>query len=273
MGSSLSPLLPLHEPSKRVRPLYGRLAWLDELRLVAIVLMVVDHALFFFARDEEWAGLVRLLLTRCAEPLFVFVLTYLAIYLQRSMKLSRWLQIAAVSVITSAVLSQAVGFWVADVLVSIALAVPMLMVPIGGSIPVRWFNLVLLYASAMLATAPVQVAGIHLDYSPVLIVHQIALTRLFAYDPKRWIVHATIATALAGGASLCMWDWLGIEPTAAVFTVLFGHPLAALVVAVIRRQGQVFSTPLTRLARMPLRIYALHLAAFAALATITSSLH
>ena len=251
-----------------MRPLYGRLAWLDELRLVAMVLMIVDHALFFFARDETWSGLLRLTLTRCAEPLFVFVLTYLTLYLKRTMKLTRWLQIVAVSVVTSAILSQAVGFSVADVLVSIALVAPVLMVPSSGSVTMHRLNLGLLYASALLATVPVHVAGIRFDYSPALILHQIALTRLFVHDSKGWIYHAAIATGLAVGASFCLWSRFGIAPTAAVFTILFGHPLAAVLIAAIRREDHVFSTPLTRLAAMPLRLYALHLGLFAAIGSL-----
>ena len=56
------------------RQLYGRLAWLDELRLIAILLMVIDHALLFLSPSGVWPGVIRLTLTRCAEPLFVFVL-------------------------------------------------------------------------------------------------------------------------------------------------------------------------------------------------------
>ena len=60
--------------------------------LVAILMMILDHALFFFSSDEAWAATIRLTLTRCAEPLFVFVFTYLTIYLEHSMRLTRWFQ-------------------------------------------------------------------------------------------------------------------------------------------------------------------------------------
>ena len=93
-----------------VRPIYGRLAWLDELRLLAILVMVLDHTLLFFGQEIPGANVVRLTLTRCAEPLFVVVLTFLTIYLGRPMKASRWLQIALVSVATSAILSHHLGY-------------------------------------------------------------------------------------------------------------------------------------------------------------------
>ena len=134
--------------------------------------------------------------------------------------------------------------------------------------PMHRLNLGLLYASAVLATMRVEVAGIRFDYSPILIVHQIALTRLFVHDSKGWIYHASIATGLAIGASLCSWSWFGVAPTAAVFTLLFGHPLAALLIAAVRREDHVFSTPLTRLAAKPLRLYVLHLGLFAAIASL-----
>ena len=77
-------------PLNKRYPIYGRLAWLDEVRLIAIFMMILDHALFFFASEEVWAATIRMTLTRCAEPLFVFVFTYLAIYLGHSMRPKRW---------------------------------------------------------------------------------------------------------------------------------------------------------------------------------------
>ena len=73
-------------------PIYGRLAWLDELRVVAIAMMVLDHALFFFVPGETWAAAIRMTLTRCAQPLFIFVLAYLTIYLNHPMRPRRWLR-------------------------------------------------------------------------------------------------------------------------------------------------------------------------------------
>ncbi|MDB2348108.1 TraX family protein [Verrucomicrobiales bacterium] len=248
-----------------VRPIYGRLAWLDELRLLAILVMVLDHTLLFFGQEIPGANVVRLTLTRCAEPLFVVVLTFLTIYLGRPMKASRWLQIALVSVATSAILSHHLGYAVADILVSIALAA--LALPSLLELPQRWI-VTLLYATAALSCVPIEVAGMGFDYSPVLLIYQILLTLLLS---RRGMASACTHGALSGlvlvFASFGI-SRLGVAANASLIVVMCGHPLAALVVHAIRRQEQHCSTPLTRMAKRPLTLYAVHLCVFAWIANV-----
>ncbi|MEZ5326989.1 MAG: hypothetical protein R3F19_18215 [Verrucomicrobiales bacterium] len=132
-------------------PIYGRLAWLDEVRLIAILMMILDHALFFFASEEVWAATIRMTLTRCAEPLFVFVFTYLAIYLGHSMRPKRWFRVAMVSVSTSWALSQFLGNPIADILASIAVVA--LLLPLLLKMR-RSLSLTILYVTAALAVLP-----------------------------------------------------------------------------------------------------------------------
>ena len=244
------------------REIYGRLAWLDELRLIAIVVMVVDHALLFFARDGSWPGVVRLTLTRCAEPLFVFVIAYLALYLKRSIRVSRWIQIVVVSTITSTALSRCLGYAVADVLASIAIVAPLL--PWIFSLH-RRAGLVLLYSSAALAALPLGLGGLVFDYSPFLILHQVILTQIHTERGLRSAaLHGLVSLAILIIATGVV--SLGVPPSASIVVTLLGHPIAALIIAIVQGKPTHWSTPLSRVAKRPLTLYALHLLGFAALA-------
>ena len=227
--------------------------------MIAILLMILDHALLFFVPDGVWPGVIRLTLTRCAEPLFVFVFAYLTIYLRRPMKWSRWGQVAVVSVMTSTILSSFLGYAVADVLVSIAVVAPFLplLLKLPGPIATAF-----LYATAVLAVLPIEFAGIAFDYSPLLIAHQVLLTRLhceagFASAAKHGGLSLALSVLATGVASS-----LGVSRSPGVFVFLFGHPLAALIIRVVQNRSEHRSTPLGRFAKRPLTVYATHLLGF-----------
>lgn len=245
------------------RPVYGRLSWLDELRFVAIALMVVDHALLFFAPADPIAGLVRCTLTRCAEPLFVFVLTTVTIFLRRPVRPSRWFQIAAISLATSGLLSVHLGYPVADVLVSLSIAVLTLpfLLRVGGRVLT-----VSLYGAAALCMVPVSLWSVTFDYSPILIVYQMLLTRLL-YEKSA--TNAAMHGLLSGFVALlsgCLLVGLGAESTGSVLTICFGHPVAVLLIVAVRGAGNHRVLRAAAVARSPLAIYACHLAVFAGLA-------
>ena len=234
-----------------------RLRWLDDLRAIAIAVMVVDHALLFFFPDDSSAGLIRCTLTRCAEPLFVFVLTSVAMHKGRRVRRSRWIQIVMVSWATSAVISLRLGYVVADVLASIALAAPLL--PAILTFPKR-LCLVAVYVAAVLAVTPAALCGVAFDYSPALVIYQMLLTRLV--HGKGAATHAVASGGVAVGTALALMEF-GLPLPPAILVILMGHPLAAGMILLIRagssRRGR--STP--GWAAHPLKIYAIHLAAFA----------
>lgn len=250
---------------QRPRTIYGRLAWIDGLRFVAIAMMILDHALLFLVPDKVWSGAIRLTLTRCAEPLFVFVFTYLMIYLRRSMKLSRWCEVVAISVITSSVLSHSLGYPLLDVLASIAVAAPVL--PLLLRLP-PVMSVLALHLSATLSVLPVQIAGIAFDYSPALIIHQMLLTRLHSETGLGVAVRqgaisiCLLALATVASASV------GLSPSTSIFVVLFGHPVAALVIRRFQWQSECASTPWSRLSKRPLTLYAVHLLVLAMVSTV-----
>ena len=249
------------------RQLYGRLAWLDELRLIAILLMVIDHALLFLSPSGVWPGVIRLTLTRCAEPLFVFVLAYLTIYLKRSMKVSRWVQIVVASMITSTVLSLFLGYAVADILASIGIVAPFL--PFIFSLR-RPICLVLLHVSAVMAALPISIGGLALDYSPFLILHQVILTQIHSdRGLGSAATHGLVSLVLLVISSSLV--SLFATPSASVFVVLFGHPIAGIVICLIQRKNTYWSTFFTRFAKRPLTLYVVHLLGLAAVAGFVGS--
>ena len=211
---------------------------------------------------------MRLTLTRCAEPLFVLVLTFITIYLGRAMRPFRWLQIVAVSIVTSAALSHHLGNPIADILTSIALAalvLPML-VKLCDSIAL-W----VIYLSSGLACLPVEVAGVGFDYSPVLLVYQIMLAVLLARHGMARALGHGVVSGLIVVASSFGFSRLGVEVNTSLIVVIFGHPLAAIIVHALRRQEECYSTPLTRLAQRPLTLYAAHMCLFAWVAQMLSN--
>lgn len=236
--------------------LRGRLAWLDELRTVAIIIMIVDHALLFFLQDNAIAELLRSTITRCAEPLFIFVLTSIAIQASRPMRVSRWLQIAAASLATSTLLSMSLGYFVADVLASIAIGAPLL--PLLFRLTERQC-IGILYFTAALSPLPLSIGGISFDYSPVLIVYQMLLTRLSTREGGLkhvlWSGLVVLVAAFVGTA-------FGVPLSAILLVVCFGHPLAAIAVFAVQRQPSSQRTRSTRLAAHPLKIYVGHVFLF-----------
>ena len=225
------------------------------IRAIAIMLMVVDHALLIFLPNSSGTLLIRTTLTRCAEPLFIFVLASLTITLGRPMKLGRWIQIAIVSAVTSAILSHELGYAMADILVSIALVSPFTLVLVR--LPLIW-----LYISGCLAVIPLSFQGVTVDYSPALIVHQVLLTKVAHKRDGRllWPLGISALVALLTGGVLLQWG-VGVSP--ALLVILIGHPLAILVVWLVSAVRFTASRAAVLFGHRPLTIYATHLALLA----------
>ncbi|MEM7559521.1 MAG: heparan-alpha-glucosaminide N-acetyltransferase domain-containing protein, partial [Planctomycetota bacterium] len=198
---------------------------LDVVRSIAITLMIVDHSLLILLPSSSCTLIARSTLTRCAEPLFIFVLATLAIVLKRPTRFGRWFQIVLLSVGTSAILSCHLGYAVMDVLVSIALISPFTLLLI------RLPNL-FLYVSAGLAVVPISFQGIAMDYSPALLIHQVLLTKVAHQKGGQVLGPLAISSLVAflTGAALSYWG-VGLSPT--LLVILIGQPLAILVVGLV----------------------------------------
>ena len=227
-----------------------RLPKLDVIRAVAIILMIVDHALLIFLPDNSGTSILRATLTRSAEPLFVFVLATLTISRNQRMKLGRWFQIAMVSAITSAILSHELGYAMADILVSIALVSPFILVLVR--LPGIW-----LYVSASLAIIPISFHGVAMDYSPALLIHQVLLTKV-AYERGGHLLGPISISTVIALLSGVVFIVSGAGVSSAWLVILIGHPLAILVIWTIATVNTSERAAI-RWARHSLAIYAVHL--------------
>ena len=236
---------------ERIGDRYPRL---DLIRSIAIILMVVDHGLLFFLPNSPETFIVRATLTRCAEPLFIFVIASLAISLGRPAKIRRWIQIVLVSIVTSMILSNRLGYAMADVLVSIAVVVPL--IPMLTRLSART-RAVVVYVSAGLALVPLSFVGFAIDYSPSLLVHQILLT-IAAHDGKlrfeTMVISALLSLLIAG-----LLFQMGVSVSPSLLIVLVGHPLAIAVVSVVGSTHTINHSWAMRMGRQPLTIYGAHL--------------
>ncbi len=229
-----------------------RLAWLDQARWVAIVLMVVDHALVFLTPESPAATLLRTTVTRCAEPLFVFVMAWLVLERRHAMKWKRWLQIVALSGITSAILSVRLGYAMFDVLVSIAIVSPYL----------HWWSRMshratptLTYLSGALAVIPLEFGGVVFDYSPLLLLYQVGVASWLRSQQLGHIVASTVVAMIATSCGSAL-GWATL-PT--LLIVLLGHPVAIAVLLLVRNCSWEIPPVALTLAHWPLTTYAGHL--------------
>lgn len=238
----------------------GRKLWLDEIRLIAILVMVVDHSLLFLAEGHVLSVLVRTTFTRCAEPLFVYVFATLAGSNRRPMRMKRWLQIAAVSVVTSMLLTRQVGYAMIDILGSLAVVAPLVVMTARLH---RRYLLVCMYVLAVLAPFPVTCGGVRFDYSPALVGYQFLLVRLM-YDSanRNSVFHGVMSgfVVFLLGTTLKPFH---VDALPAIMVVVIGHPLAWIFVRWAKLgQLKVPKKALT-ISRWPLTVYALHLIALA----------
>ena len=214
--------------------------------------MIVDHSLLILLPTSPVTLIVRTTLTRCAEPLFIFVLATLAIALKRSTRFGRWFQIVLLSVGTSIILSCHLGYAMMDVLVSIALVSPFTLLLIR-------LPTVFLYVSAGLAMVPISFQGIAMDYSPALLIHQVLLTKVAHQKGGHVLGPLGISclVALLTAGALSHWG-VGLSPT--LLVILIGHPLAILVIGLVHVSKRTPDMIVVRLGQQPLTIYAAHLA-------------
>ena len=164
---------------------------------------------------------------------------------------------------TSWTLSQFLGSPTADILASIAVVA--LLLPLLLKITRVWC-MVALYGTAALAALPISIASVAFDYSPVLIVYQVLLVRLHCEDGHACFVRHGAFSAVFLVAATTWCAAFGITPSTSVFAVLFGHPLAAVLIKAFMDKEVHHSTTLTKIASKPLTVYAIHLLVFALLA-------
>ena len=218
--------------------------------------MMLDHGLLFLGEDCIATGLVRATLTRCAEPLFVFVFATLATRHKRRVRLMRWLQLLGLSVLTSILISRQVGYAMVDILASLAVATPAVKFVVTAN---RCRLLFATYTLAVLAAFPVTLGGVAFDYSPFFMVHQVLLVRI----TKAMTIKAGTAHGVASGvvviATALLLTRLQMDTLPMVLVVAFGHPLAFAVIHFVKAGRFTVPEKVLRIARRPLTVYGSHL--------------
>ncbi len=218
--------------------------------------MMLDHGLLFLGEGCLATSLLRATLTRCAEPLFVFVFATLAMRHKRRVRLMRWPQLLGLSVLTSILISRQVGYAMVDILASLAVATPAVKFVVTAN---RRRLLFATYALAVLAAFPVTLGGIVFDYSPFLVAYQVLLVRI----TKATRIKAGTAHGVASGVvvivTALLLTQLQIDALSTVLVVAFGHPLAVTVIRLVKAGRFAVPEKVLSIARWPLTMYGSHL--------------
>jgi hypothetical protein len=195
-------------------------------------------------------------LTRCAEPLFVFVFATLAMRHQRRVRLMRWLQLLGLSVLTSVLISRQVGYAMVDILVSLAVAAPAAKFAMIAN---RRRLLFATYALAVLAAFPFALGGVAFDYSPFLVAYQILLVRFTESTTIKAGTAHGVASGVAVIATALLLTRLQMDTLPTVLVVAFGHPLALAVIHFVQADRFTVPEKVLSIARWPLTVYGSHL--------------
>ena len=218
--------------------------------------MIIDHGLLFLGENCIASRLVRATVTRCAEPLFVFVFATLAMRHKRRVRLTRWLQLVGLSVVTSILLSRQVGYAMVDILACLAVATPAVKFAMTAN---RRQLLFATYTLAVLAAVPVTLVGVAFDYSPFLVAYQIVLVRITkAITIKTGTAHG-VASGVVVIATALLLTRLQMDTLPTVLVVGFGHPLALAVIHFVKAGWFTVPEKVLSIARRPLTVYGSHL--------------
>lgn len=234
-----------------------RVTWIDDLKIVAGLLMVLDHALLYLGDPHAWP---RQTLTRGVEPLYVFAFGYLVSQRLGPLPKKRWGQLILAALAETALHSCREGHLHFGILASLALVWPLAQ---GITrLPAAWL-LASMMLSGFLALGSFPLTGA-MDYGPWLIVSQLALASACQrkISALAWLLPLTWLLQMA---TVGLLDAQGFAPHPNLSTLLIGHPLAVLLIAATRQPWWPSPALLRFIARYPLRFYLGHLAALALL--------
>jgi len=232
-----------------------RIGWIDDIKIVAGLLMLLDHILLYSGSADSWP---RYTITRCVEPLYVFAFGYLVSVSPRSFSLRRWLQVVIAATLESAIHSHREGELYFGILANLVIVIPLASWIVR--LPSRWLR-VLVIAGFGLSALPVDLPGVHLDYGLPLVIAQAAIAGLARGQWNR-----AISTVVIGWSASFVAAAIVITAFAApcenFWTLIVGHPLALTALYLVRRFScwklQCYCIRL--IALKPLRFYIGHLA-------------
>ena len=233
--------------------LNGRIDWIDDIKVVAGMLMILDHGLLYFGLADSWP---RYTITRCVEPLYVFAFGYL-IALRPRFSRKRWSQIVLAATLETALHSFRVGYLYFGILANLVVVIPF----------APWLakqssqNLArMVIATAILSVLPLRGGGVVIDYGPPLLIGQVAFAAWVARGSRRCLrllFWSWIASLGAAVGLLLLTSHVG--PT--FWTSTAGHPIAAVVIWALRSRqlSKRVRRSLHWLAKSPLTFYIGHL--------------
>ena len=242
---------------------HARIRWIDDIKIIAGLLMVLDHSLLYFEQETSWP---RQSVTRAVEPLYVFAFAYLLSSKRpRSLLLNRWWQLALAAFAETLLFSTREDQLHFGILASLAIVWPF----------AHWFarvsNSWLVCFTLVLGTLtlfPPSFQHVTIDYDPWLVLLQVSLAIAFQRKLPRinfivigiWLSHIAILGILASH---------GVTTHANVWTILVGHPLAVLLlIATACQSSWRWPQRLRLIVTYPLTFYLGHLALLAWLAKL-----
>jgi hypothetical protein len=239
-----------------------RLKWIDDIKILAGMLMLLDHSLLYFGHENAWP---RMSVTRIVEPLYVFAFGYLLGRNSHSRNFNRWYQLIAAALAETLLHSLREGQLYFGILASLALVWPAGRWIVSLSGPAL---LALTIGAGALALVPPSLSKVTIDYDLGLVIFQVSMTVAFQRRIPRIIPTASCLWL----AQLTALGWFSAQGTvihANVWTLLIGHPLAILSLIAMANQTLWRWPEMTRpIATHPLTFYVGHLALLTILAAL-----
>ncbi len=230
----------------------NRITWIDNAKIIAGILMILDHALLYFGHEGSWP---RYTITRSVEPLYVFCFAYLLSVKGRSLSPKRWKQLAIAAIIETAIHSHREGLLYFGILANLTCfgwLVGML-----RRLTNPWLVSLAVTASA-LAIIPMSGNAFYIDYGPFLLISQFSVAILAARHTNSLAITlaASWPTTLLAVGLLVTAD---IQPTPVIWTILIGHPLAASILGCSQRWNMASRHLRSVIVSHPLKFYVGHL--------------
>lgn len=230
----------------------SRIAWIDNAKIIAGILMILDHALLFFGHEGSW---IRYTITRCAEPLYVFCFAYLVSVKGRGLSPKRWRQLAMAAVIETAIHSHREGILYLGILANLTCFG--WLVGALRRMSALWLT-ALTGATSALAVISLNGPFHYIDYGPFLIASQFGLAVLAARKANSvaiTLAASWLAALIASGVVLRI-EW---QPASSIWTILVGHLIAASILGCSSRMRIRWHLLRSTIVGNPLKFYLGHL--------------
>ncbi|MDC0312739.1 hypothetical protein OAL27_02180 [Verrucomicrobiales bacterium] len=244
-----------------------RVGWIDTLKVLAGILMLIDHSAVFVGGVPDW---VRLYATRCVEPLYAFAFFYLLSLRGKRIRLRRWLSLVVAAAAECLIFSWRYETLTFGILANLAVVAPLFESIRRKGIGTRAATVCV---SGALSALPLSFSGVvAIDYGVPLLLSQGLIAHAAFLRADLFRISLSQFGGLLLGICLARIVGLGLSPNC--LTVLVGQPVAMTLIATLR--GLRLGRPIGLAARIivghPLTFYLGHLALLAAVAWVYRNL-